>query len=324
MPKSRDLLDLATKYNKALPARTRQYLNGRGIPDAVIDFHLLGWNSVRITIPIFDQGGTLVFFKLAKDPEDTIPSPKMLASPGSYVELYGWGNVLSKPSRIVICEGEFDRLVLESNGFQAVTSTGGAGTFRLEWAKAFEGISDVYICFDRDEAGRDGATKVGQMIPHAKLVDLPEEVGEGGDVTDFFVRLGKTEQDFLSLLEWARPAEPLSVPEFIPLPTRRPSAALYQRIDRIKSRVPIAKLIGRYVQLRRSTNTFSGLCPFHEDHNPSLTVYPATRTFHCFGCRKRGDVITFLMEIERISFTQALDALDLFQPGDVGEPETNY
>jgi DNA primase len=47
-----------------------------------------------------------------------------------------------------------------------------------------------------------------------------------------------------------------------------------------------------------------------EDHNPSLTVFPATGTFHCFGCRKRGDVITFLREIEHVGFREALDALD--------------
>src|SRR5438132_14402349 len=43
------LLDLATKYHKALPGRIRRYLNGRGIPDLVIDFHLLGWHEGRIT-----------------------------------------------------------------------------------------------------------------------------------------------------------------------------------------------------------------------------------------------------------------------------------
>jgi DNA primase len=75
----------------------------------------------------------------------------MLATRGSYVELYGWGHVLAKPPQIIICEGEFDRFVLESKGFRAVTSTGGAGTFREEWAKEFEDIPEVYICFDRDK-----------------------------------------------------------------------------------------------------------------------------------------------------------------------------
>src|SRR5712691_3789243 len=151
-----DLLDLALQYNKDLPHRIRAYLNGRGIPDPLIASHLLGWNGLRITIPIYDRKGQVVYFKLAKDPDEQIPGPKMLASPGTTVELYGWDRVIAQTSPIIICEGEFDRLVLEANGFAAVTSTGGAGTFRAEWARALYTIPHVYVCYDRDEAGRRG------------------------------------------------------------------------------------------------------------------------------------------------------------------------
>src|SRR5207245_3565977 len=96
----RDPSDLANKYHQALPARIRAYLNARGIPDLVIDFHLLGWNGWRITIPVFNREGELAFFKLAKDPEDKTPSPKMLATPGAYAELYGWDQVLKRPQQI--------------------------------------------------------------------------------------------------------------------------------------------------------------------------------------------------------------------------------
>src|SRR5437016_5209057 len=74
------LLDLATKYHKALPGRIRRYLNDRGISDILIDFHLLGWHENRITIPIFNRMGELAFFKLARDPEAPALAPKMLAS----------------------------------------------------------------------------------------------------------------------------------------------------------------------------------------------------------------------------------------------------
>jgi DNA primase len=49
-----------------------------------------------------------------------------------------------------------------------------------------------------------------------------------------------------------------------------------------------------------------GRCCFHEDRVPSLAVYPESQTFHCFGCGKGGDVITFLMELEGVSFREAL------------------
>ena len=87
-------------------------------------------------------------------------------------------------------------MVLEANGFKAVTSTAGARAFKKEWAKEFENVPEVYICFDNDEAGKAGALRVGRLIPHAKIVDLPEEVGQGGDVTDFFVQLRTNPRGF--------------------------------------------------------------------------------------------------------------------------------
>jgi DNA primase len=320
-----NLLHLATEYHKTLPERIRRYLNQRGIPDDLIDRHLLGWNGWRITIPIFNREGNLVTFRLAKDPEDRTESPKMMATPGASAELYGWDQVLRKPDEIVICEGEFDRLVLEARSFPAVTSTGGARTFRSEWAAAFTPIPDVYVCFDRDDGGRKGSLRVGQLIPHAKLVELPQEVGEGGDVTDFFVRLGRTAEDFRKLLTQATPAPPLSenpATPYRPMPYDRPYN-LTSRIQRIKRECPIAEVVGQYLPLRRSGSSLTGRCPFHKDHRPSLAVYPATGTFHCFGCGKHGDVITFVREIEHLSFFDALEVLDRLRPSYESKPENH-
>jgi len=107
----------------------------------------------RITIPIFDRDGTLAFLKLAKDPRTRRWTQDDRARRQLHRALrLGTGS--RQALRIIICEGEFDRLVLESNGFAAVTSTGGAGVFRPEWAEAFAEIPELYLCFDRDEAGR--------------------------------------------------------------------------------------------------------------------------------------------------------------------------
>src|SRR5206468_12485732 len=172
------LNELAVDCHNALPQRICTYLNARGIPDAVIDKHLLGWNGARITIPVFNREGELAFFKLARDPEDDFPtSPKMVTWPKARVQLYGWEQILANPEQIIICEGEFDRLILEANGFRAVTSTGGAGTFRPEWAKEFLALPEVFICFDLDEAGQNGALRVGGLIRNSRIVDLPDKVG---------------------------------------------------------------------------------------------------------------------------------------------------
>jgi hypothetical protein len=310
MNQQQPLVDLARQYHGNLPERIRRYLNERGIPDYLIDLHLLGWNGSRITIPIFDRGGKCVFFKLAKDPEDQSDAPKMLTTPGAKAELYGWAELRARPEKVIICEGEFDRLVLEAQGFAAVTSTAGAATFREEWVRDFEEIPEVCICFDRDEAGQRGSLRVGRMIPHARLVALPEEVGEGGDVTDFFVRLGHSPGDFSMLLDDAAPVPPLAARHAGRSSAKTGSSPLRERVDELKARVPIAEVVGRSISLQTSGEVLVGLCPFHEDHRPSFAVYPETGRFYCFSCGKRGDVINFLRERERLSFGEALERLE--------------
>jgi len=310
--------ELAARYHAELSTRIREYLNARGIPDSMIDRHHLGWSGRRITIPIFNREGQIVFFKFAKDPGEEHAGPKMLASRGSTLELYGWEVVLAKPASIIICEGEFDRLVLEAQGFDAVTSTGGAGKFRPEWATDFKEIPEVYICFDRDEAGERGALRVARLIPQAKLVTLPPDVGEGGDVTDFFVRLGFDRADFVKRLEEAGSPAPHIYEE--PKPSS-PSSPDRERIERVKRAVRIEELIGKVVALRPSGGMLVGLCPFHEDHIPSLTVYPRTGTFHCYGCLKHGDVIDFVRYREDLSFKEAMDRLETMTTEHGGQPQ---
>jgi CHC2 zinc finger/Toprim-like len=304
-----DLRGYALVYHQRLPRRLWKYLNERGIPEAVIHKHLLGWNGQRITIPIPNREVKFSFFKLAKDPEDRSDGPKMLSTRGAHAELYGWESVLAKPEQIIFCEGEFDRLVLEGQGLAAVTSTGGAMTFRPKWAEALKEIQQVFICFDNDAAGRLGVERVARFIPQARVVQLPDAVGGGGDVTDFFVRLGKGREEFLTLLE---AAQPLPGKE-----TALPSGPATPRIvsnpdeeaGRLKSLLAIEDLVAQSVALRRSGKNFVGRCPFHDDHRPSLVVYPATQSFYCFACRVSGDAISFLMKAEHLSFPEALRVL---------------
>jgi CHC2 zinc finger/Toprim-like len=317
MLQTRDLFLLAAQYHRALPNRIREYLRGRGIPGEIINRRFLGWSGVRITIPVFNRKGICASFRFAKDPADTSDAPKMVSTRGSSVELYGWDVLRLRPKRVIICEGEFDRLVLEANGFDAVTSTGGAGTFRRECAREFEAIPEVNICFDRDDAGRAGALRVARMIPHAKIVELPTEVGEGGDVTDFFARLGKSHDDFLALLTNAKPVPAPEEPAR--LPRQKPNGditKLREEAERLKREVPIADVVEYYVELRCAGKTCTGRCPFHHDRKPSFTIYPGQGTFHCFGCGAHGDALTFLQKVEGWSFRQALRMLPHFGSGD--------
>ena len=82
-----------------------------------------------------------------------------------------------------------------------------------------------------------------------------------------------------------------------------------KEIEHIKLHVPIEEVIGQYVELKRSGERYLGRCPFHQDRRPSLVVYPETGSFYCYGCQKGGDVFTFLMEIEHLSFKEAVKVL---------------
>lgn len=81
-------------------------------------------------------------------------------------------------------------------------------------------------------------------------------------------------------------------------------------IEDIRARCDIVELIGTFVQLKRSgTNTYKGLCPFHQEKTPSFHVDASRQTFHCFGCGKGGDVFRFYMDKENVGFVDALHML---------------
>jgi DNA primase len=80
-------------------------------------------------------------------------------------------------------------------------------------------------------------------------------------------------------------------------------------VEQIKDRLDITDVIGQTVQLRKAGRSFKGLCPFHQEKTPSFIVFPDSQTFHCFGCHAGGDLFNFVMQQERIDFTEALSTL---------------
>ncbi len=81
-------------------------------------------------------------------------------------------------------------------------------------------------------------------------------------------------------------------------------------VEQLKSAVDIVSVIGEYVRLRKSSAyRYSGLCPFHSEKTPSFSVHASKQFYHCFGCHAHGDVLKFVMEIEGVSFYEALKGL---------------
>ena len=80
-------------------------------------------------------------------------------------------------------------------------------------------------------------------------------------------------------------------------------------VREIKDRIDIVEFIGETVQLRRAGRNFKGLCPFHSEKTPSFHVSSERQTYHCFGCGRGGDVFSFVMEREGLSFPEVLEML---------------
>ncbi len=83
-----------------------------------------------------------------------------------------------------------------------------------------------------------------------------------------------------------------------------------ETIERIKRDVDLAALVrAKGVKLKKNGKSFFGLCPFHDDHNPSLSVNPSTNLWQCFGCGTGGDVIRFVELFDQVDFKKAVEIL---------------
>jgi len=80
-------------------------------------------------------------------------------------------------------------------------------------------------------------------------------------------------------------------------------------LEEVLRRTDIVQLVGRRVKLARKGQAYWGCCPFHGEKSPSFKVENARRTFHCFGCGKGGDAFRWLMEIEGVTFPEAVERL---------------
>lgn len=79
-----------------------------------------------------------------------------------------------------------------------------------------------------------------------------------------------------------------------------------ETIDQIRQATDIVQIVGEYLRLKKKGRAFWAVCPFHTEKTPSFQVNPDRQIFHCFGCGKGGNAITFLIEHEKMSFVEAV------------------
>ncbi len=213
---------LVESCHEALPERIKEYLIRRGISEELIDKYKIGYGRFYgrtwITTPVKDKDGKYIFFKLRRDPEQG--DKKGTYPKGVEAQIYDWDMLKSDQKRLVLCEGEMDRFHLLSKGISAVCSSHGVQTFKKKWVSQFDKDVELYICFDNDDPAKAGVEKVSEMLDDAGYknvyrIDLPAELGEKGDVTDYFTKLGASVEDFFGLAR--RYPEDIDVKQFQPV-----------------------------------------------------------------------------------------------------------
>lgn len=80
-------------------------------------------------------------------------------------------------------------------------------------------------------------------------------------------------------------------------------------IESLKNSIDIVDVVGSFIELRKAGANYKAICPFHGEKTPSLVVSPAKQIYHCFGCGAGGDSITFVMELEKLSYPEAIEKL---------------
>lgn len=310
-----------------------QWLNKSGVTSKVIaDFGLSYTNHAFygevLVIPVYDINGNFLFNKYRRSPtrSDT-DGPKYTYDKGGKVSLWGSANAKNE-QRVVICEGERDALVLWSLNIPAVTSTGGAQSFQSSWVPYFD-KKEVYICYDNDTAGAEGAARTLALLPHAKIVLVPEIAGIK-DVSDYVSHGG----DMHELMRTARTfTTAASVEEdrarclSLFQPTRFHDAYLKQRdlltkaalkdewaeklSDEQRANIADKVLRARAYPIPRliKFTKNKAVCLYHSEKTPSLNYYTRTNTTFCFGCSKHADSIDIYRQINKCSFQEAIDAL---------------
>lgn len=188
----------------------------RGITRDTLDRYQIGWDTEaqRNTIPIRDERGKIGNVRMyngRKGRWRMMPYTQTVKGKqytyGSPVRLYGLDELVNYDGdQIIICEGEWDRLILQQYGFQAVTSTNGCETFQPEWVRYFKD-KDVVIIFDSDGPGQQAAKSrmlpmfEGTGIKSIKNILLPlAGTKKEKDITDYFHLKAKAPEDLRRLI----------------------------------------------------------------------------------------------------------------------------
>lgn len=180
-------------------------MSERGLSEDTIRKFEIGWDGSRYTIPVRNVDGKLVNIRRYKM-HSTRDKMLNIQNHGG-VTLFNAPVLNGSNQTIVVTEGEMDCMLLNQEGIPAVCATAGAGTFNDSMAQEFRDKT-VYVCYDADDIGNQGAAKAGKMISvyarETYKVDIPLPT-KGADITDYLYKESHTGKDFKALMSNATP-----------------------------------------------------------------------------------------------------------------------
>jgi hypothetical protein len=252
--------------------------SSRGLWTRTASYYELGWDrsAQAYTIPVRDADGTLLNVRRYQ-----IRPPagrrKMWGIEGHNKPVIYPFKAFQKADReVIICEGELDAIICNQYNFRAVTRTGSASTWRVEWSKLFEGMT-VYVCHDADTAGQAANRKIARSVAkfarEVRVVKLPYPVLEkhGKDLTDWWLDHDSDRDAFRRLLEESAPfdeAQGEEPEEIDPSPAAVVDAFDSRRVGRplaltvtVKGRRDPGYSVPRRVEAR-CTQDFGKACEF--------------------------------------------------------------
>lgn len=276
------------------------------------EFELVDYFSAyKLIFPIMDHGKPSHFIGRSVKPEDRIRFMNMKG-----ISLGGLFNqdVLRMPvEEIYVTEGIMDALTVESMGYPAIATMGTAG-ITPSHRNLFDGVNKKFVfVFDNDENGsgdkavlKSASVLKSFGIESISKIVLPRKSEDGNslkkvDINQLLMRAGNAD----ALKAWFNDRE-RQIVHVEPYQKKIGNGNNYNDADKIE----VYKVVSRYVSLKQvSPVLYRGMCPLHDDNDPSLHIYTETNTFKCFGCGKWGDAAQFLQYLQGLSYSDALEKI---------------
>lgn len=316
---------LAQYYHSKITGQARSYLNSRGITNEAIRKFKIGFCSNngygailrkgftnkeiqaskmfsnskegstydyfynRITIPISIQGTTVSFSSrlVGNDWKNTKMSSPHLHRRGKINISFNHDELLKKGTTyIIITEAPIDAMTLNIHKFKAIAILGANRLTR----KTIEDLygKQVYILFDYDLnwSGQRASKKIAQKLLNfdisSNIITLKSK--KKCDANSYFQN-GGTRESLIHELEESE--------KFI-------GEKETTKIRKIYSDKDIVQTIESYIEIEPSGSRFRALCPFHEDSQPSLVIYPQTGSYYCFSCNAGGNAEMFISRMKNV------------------------